>query len=75
MEDGTGSKRKIGDWKLRQRGGAFQRKVFEGKKEKLGSVEALRPDDPHSCQVDARFQPRLGSGSVVPAKDVRTLYV
>ena len=36
MEDGTGSKRKIGDWKLRQRGGAFQRKVFEGKKEKLG---------------------------------------
>ena len=21
-------------------------------------VEALRPDDPSSCQVDARFQPR-----------------
>ena len=35
-------------------------------------VEALRPDDPRSCQVDVRFQPRLSSGSVVPAKDVRT---
>ena len=35
-------------------------------------VEALRPDDPHSCQVDARFQSRLSSGLVVPVKDVRT---
>ena len=35
-------------------------------------VEALRPDNPRSCQVDARFQPRLSSGSVAPAKDVRT---
>ena len=26
----------------------------------------------HSCQVDARFQPRLSSGSVFPVKDVRT---
>ena len=23
-----------------------------------GIVEALRPDDPRSCQMDARFQPR-----------------
>ena len=35
-------------------------------------VEVLRPDDPRSCQMDARFQPRQSSGSVVPAKDVRT---
>ena len=35
-------------------------------------VEALRPDDPRSCQMDVRFQPRLSSGSVVPAKDVWT---
>ena len=35
-------------------------------------VKALRPDDPRSCQVDVRFQPRLSSGSVVPTKDVRT---
>ena len=34
-------------------------------------VKALCPDDPRSCQVDARFQPRLSSGSVV-TKDVRT---
>ena len=38
----------------------------------VDNVEALRPDDPRSCQVDARFQPRLSYGSVVPAKDVRT---
>ena len=36
------------------------------------SVEALRPDDPRSCQMDARFQPRSSSGSVIPAKGVRT---
>ena len=35
-------------------------------------VEALRLNGPHSCQVDACFQPRLSSGSVFPAKDVRT---
>ena len=35
-------------------------------------VEALRSNGPRSCQVDARFQPRLSSGSVFPAKDVRT---
>ena len=34
-------------------------------------VEVLRPDDPRSCQMDARFQPRLSSDSVVPTKDVR----
>ena len=36
------------------------------------AVEALRPDDPRCCQMDARFQPRLSYGLVVPAKDVRT---
>ena len=35
-------------------------------------VDALRPNDSRSCQVDARFQPRLSSGSVFHAKDVRT---
>ena len=35
-------------------------------------VDALRPKDPRCCQVDARCQPRLSSGSVVPAKYVRT---
>ena len=35
-------------------------------------VEASRPCDPCSCQMDARSQPRLSYGSVVPAKDVRT---
>ena len=35
-------------------------------------VEVLRPDDPRSYQVDARFQPRLSSGSVFPIKDLRT---
>ena len=35
-------------------------------------VEALRPNDPRSCQVDVSFQPILSSGSVVPAKDVWT---
>ena len=34
--------------------------------------DALRPSDPCSYQVDARFQPRSSSGSVFPAKDVRT---
>ncbi|RVW28129.1 L-type lectin-domain containing receptor kinase IX.1 [Vitis vinifera] len=34
-------------------------------------VEASHPCDPRSCQMDARFQPRLSSGSIVPAKDVR----
>ena len=38
----------------------------------VGIVDASRPRDPHSCQVDARFQPRMNSGSVDPAKDVRT---
>ena len=38
----------------------------------LSCVDALRPSDPRSCQVDAHFQPRLSSGSVFPAKDVRT---
>ena len=28
----------------------------------IEGVEALRPNDPRSCQVDARFQPRLSSG-------------
>ena len=36
------------------------------------TVEALCPDDPRNCQMDARFQPRQSSGSVVPAKGVRT---
>ena len=36
------------------------------------NVDASRPRDPRSCQVDARLQPRLSSGSVVPAKDVWT---
>ena len=36
------------------------------------SVDASRPRDPRSCQVDARLQLRLSSGSVDPAKDVRT---
>ncbi|KAL6343261.1 hypothetical protein AAG906_022177 [Vitis piasezkii] len=35
-------------------------------------VDASRPRDPRSCQVDARLQPRLSSVSVDPAKDVRT---
>ena len=35
-------------------------------------VDASRPRDPRSCQVDARLQPRLSSGLVDPAKDVRT---
>ena len=34
----------------------------------IDTVEALRSNDPCSCQVDARFQPRLSSGSVVPQK-------
>ena len=38
----------------------------------IDTVEALRSNDPCSCQVDARFQPRLSSGSVFLAKDVRT---
>ena len=38
----------------------------------LTCVDALCPNDPHSCQVDARFQPRLSYGSVFPAKDVWT---
>ena len=36
------------------------------------TVDALRPRDPRSCQVDVRLQPRLSFGSVDPAKDVRT---
>ena len=36
------------------------------------NVKALCPDDPRSCQVDTRFQPRSSSGSVFPAKDVQT---
>nr|CAN74648.1 hypothetical protein VITISV_028032 [Vitis vinifera] len=32
----------------------------------------MRPNDPRSCQVDGRFQPRLSFGSVFLAKDVRT---
>ena len=36
------------------------------------NVDASLPKDPHSCQVDARLQPRLSSGSVDPTKDVRT---
>ena len=38
----------------------------------LSCVDALRPSDPRSYQVDARFQPKLSSGLVFPAKDVRT---
>ncbi|RVW75790.1 hypothetical protein CK203_059889 [Vitis vinifera] len=36
------------------------------------NVEASHPCDPRSCQMDACSQPKLSSGSVVPAKDVRT---
>ena len=36
------------------------------------NVEASRPCDPRSCQVDTRSQPRLSSGSVIPAKGIRT---
>ena len=35
-------------------------------------VEALRPKDPRSRQMDACFQPRMIPASVNPAKDVRT---
>ena len=35
-------------------------------------VEASHPCDPRSCQMDARSQPILSFGSVVPTKDVRT---
>ena len=35
-------------------------------------VDVLCPSDPRGCQVDARFYPWLSSGSVFPAKDVRT---
>ena len=39
-------------------------------------VDALRPNDPRSCQVDACFQPRLSSGLVslqkMSGQDVRT---
>ena len=38
----------------------------------MGIVEASRPRDPRNCQVDVRFQPRMNSGSVNPAKDVQT---
>ena len=38
----------------------------------VGIVDASRPRDPRSCQVDARFQPRMNSSSVDPTKDVRT---
>ena len=38
----------------------------------LGIVEASRPRDPRNCQVDARFQPRMNSGLVNPAKYVWT---
>ena len=36
------------------------------------NVDASRPKGPRSCQVDARLQPRLSSGSIDPAKDVQT---
>ena len=36
------------------------------------SVDTLCPRDPCRCQVDACYQLRRSSGSVDPAKDVRT---
>ena len=38
----------------------------------LTIVDTSRPRDLRSCQVDARFQTRMNSGSVNPTKDVRT---
>ena len=35
----------------------LSRNVFSARKN-VSSVEALPPDDPRSCQMDARFQPR-----------------